>query len=126
VAIAALVVSYVARLDAALREVARILRPAGVLVMSDLHPVAVDRGWRRSFAGGSGERVEARAAPYTVERLVGGIEAAGLTVDVQREPVIGSSLEPHFRAAGRQDFESLRGTPLLVLLRARKGGTLER
>jgi hypothetical protein len=36
--------------------------------------------------------------------------------------VIDERLRPAFVQAGRRDFESLAGTPLLLLLRARKAG----
>ena len=122
VVVAALLLSFVLDRRAVLREAARVLRPGGTLVLSDLHPVASERGWRRSFESRSGETLVIDAPPPAVAEISAGLEAAGLTVEVRREPVIDSRLEPEFRRAGRKDLESLRGTPLLVLFRARKGG----
>jgi len=48
------------------------------------------------------------------------IEAAGLRVEGRREPTIDDRLGSEFRRARRRDFETLRGTPLLCVLRARK------
>jgi hypothetical protein len=42
-------------------------------------------------------------------------------VEARREPLIDARLEPEFRRAGRTDFEALCGTPLLLVIRARKG-----
>jgi SAM-dependent methyltransferase len=122
VVVAALVVSHLDAPRQALREAARVLRSGGVLVLSDLHPVASERGWRRVFAAAGGRRVEASGSPHSVEWLRASLEAFGFTLDEVREPVVDERLVPHFRAAGRRDFDDLRGTPLLVVLRARKTG----
>jgi len=119
--IAALVVSFVADRPAVFREVTRVLRPGGCLVVSDLHAIASRRGWQRSFEGPAGERLVIDAPPPHPDLLAKELSTAGLRVEARREPVIDERLEPEFRRAGRSDFASLRGTPLLVVMRARKG-----
>jgi ubiquinone/menaquinone biosynthesis C-methylase UbiE len=120
--VAALVLSHTARPGDVLREVARVLRPGGQAVLSDLHPVAARLGWRRTFADGRGGQVTAPAAPLATDLLREIAREAGLRIEAWREPVIGESLRPHFRRPGRRDFEELRGTPLLVVARLRKAG----
>jgi SAM-dependent methyltransferase len=120
VVVAALVMSYLPDRRRALAEVVRVLRPGGVLVLSDLHPIASERGWSRTFAGRFGERLVLAAKPASLSELCEAIDAAGLTMDAHAEPVIDERLRPEFRRAGRRDFEALAGTPLLLLLRARK------
>lgn len=122
VVIAALLVSYVGARRSFFLEVSRVLGPGGVFICSDLHPVASQRGWSRSFEGPSGERLVVRAQPPTAREIEQGLSAAGLRVEELREPVIDGRLEPEFLRAGRRDYASLRGTPLLLLFRARKGG----
>jgi SAM-dependent methyltransferase len=119
--VAALLISFVPDRHAVFAEVCRALRPGGWLVLSDLHAVASARGWRRSFEGPRGERLEIEAPPAAADTLVPELEAAGLRVEARREPLIDARLEPEFRRAGRTDFEALCGTPLLLVIRARKG-----
>lgn len=121
VVVAALLLSFVPDRRAVLAEAARVLRPGGVLVLSDLHPVASERGWSRSFQGLSGERLVIDAPPPTAAEVAADLAATGFVVEVRSEPVIDERLEPEFRRAGRRDFESIRGVPLLLLFRARKG-----
>jgi ubiquinone/menaquinone biosynthesis C-methylase UbiE len=123
VVVAALLVSFVPDLEAALAEAARALRPGGLIVLSDLHPVASRKGWQRSFAGPKGERLVIDAPPPTRERVTAALEAAGLALETHREPAIDERLRERFREAGRKDFDALEGTPLLQIFRARKRGS---
>jgi ubiquinone/menaquinone biosynthesis C-methylase UbiE len=120
--VAALVLSFVPDLASTLAEAARVLRPGGCLALSDLHPVASERGWRRSFAGRGGPSLVIDAPPPPAERVLAQLGAAGLQVEVRHEPAIDERLRPAFVQAGRTDFEVLAGTPLLLVIRARKGG----
>jgi malonyl-CoA O-methyltransferase len=120
--VAALLLSFVTDPRAVLAEAARVLRAGGWLLLSDLHPIASERGWSRSFAGPAGERLRIEAPPPTAAALHEGLAAAGLRLDRQHEPVIDERLRPAFVQAGRHDFEALAGTPLLLLLRARQAG----
>lgn len=120
VVIAALLLSFVPDRERLLAEVARVLRGGGTLVASDLHPSASARGWRRSFDDGQGGTRVIEAPPATVPELRRSLSAAGLQVSECREPEIDERLEPEFRRAGRADFARLRGTPLLVALKAVK------
>lgn len=120
VVIGALLLSFVSDLEEVLLEVARVLRSGGVVLLSDLHPVASARGWSRSFTGPSGERLVLNAPPPPLLRVEQALNAAGLGIAERREPVIDGRLADEFQRAGRKDFETLRGTPLLALFRASK------
>jgi malonyl-CoA O-methyltransferase len=122
VVVAALALSYAADRAAVVAEAARVLRPGGWLVVTDLHPVASERGWSRSFVGRLGECLVVIAEPPTLAELAGDLARAGLELESVREPAIDARLEPEFSRAGRKDYRALRGTPLLLVVRARKRG----
>ena len=120
VVIAALVTSYVDR-TRAFAEVARVLRPEGRIVISELHAEGMARGaWRRTFRGVGGEALAVEASPPEPGLLARELEAAGLRVETRKETAVDARLEPHFRRAGRRDFAALRGLPLLVHVVAHK------
>ncbi len=49
IVICALMMGHIDDLEAALSEMARVLRPGGLLLLSDFHPYATLRGWQRTF-----------------------------------------------------------------------------
>jgi len=64
--------AYFPDLERAVSEMARITRPGGRLVISDLHPAGVEAGWTRSF------RVD--GAVYEMEHFRYSLEQIGRTV----------------------------------------------
>lgn len=120
VVVAALLLSFVPDRAALLGEVHRVLRAGGALVASDLHPAASARGWRRSFADGSGRTRVIDAPPPSIADLRAEAARAGLAIEEWREPAVDARLLPEFARAGRRDYSELRGTPLLVTWRAVK------
>ena len=58
---AGLVLDHVRDLPRALGELGRVLRPGGLLLVSDFHPAAYERGWQRTFDGREPEGVADRA-----------------------------------------------------------------
>lgn len=120
VVVAAMVLGYLGDRRRAFAEMARVLRPRGTLVLSDLHPTGADRGWQRTFDGRDGTV----AVPWRADSLTETafeLRVAGFAIDRVGEPAIDGRLEPHFRRAGRTDFAAVCGIPLLVLVLAHKG-----
>jgi malonyl-CoA O-methyltransferase len=80
-------------------EMARVLRPGGVAVYSDMHPEAASRGWRRTFRAPSGRTHE---LPHTVHDRAAHLAAcaaAGLGVEQVAEPVVDFDHPDRGRAA---------------------------
>jgi malonyl-CoA O-methyltransferase len=105
--ICSLVIGHEPWLAGAVGEMARVLRPGGVALYSDMHPDAARRGWRRTFTAPSGRLHE---LPHYVHDRAGHLaacSAAGLHVEQVAEPVV--------------DFDHPdRGRPAILVVRARR------
>jgi malonyl-CoA O-methyltransferase len=103
--VCALVVGHVSSLDGVIAESARVLRPGGVLVYSDLHPAGTLAGWERSLPDAEGRTVSVVQHLHLHEDHVRACGRAGLVLEELREP--------------RVEFESpWRGWPALLVVRA--------
>jgi malonyl-CoA O-methyltransferase len=78
-----------------LSELARITRPGGIVLVSDMHPDAIQRGWNRSFRHSSGV-INIEHQPYQLEDL----HVAGLELSCLLEPKFGLAEHQIFIDAG--------------------------
>jgi malonyl-CoA O-methyltransferase len=96
-----------------LRELRRITRPGGVLLMSDVHPDAIRRGWTRSFRHDAGV-IEIAHEPYQIEDLT----IAGLELSCLLEPRLGEPEREIFLRAGHiHRFEEACREPAIYVAR---------
>ncbi|MCY2990281.1 MAG: class I SAM-dependent methyltransferase [Planctomycetota bacterium] len=102
--ICSLVLGHVEDLERALRQIARVLRPGGVLLLSDFHPYATLRGWQRSFS----DVREGRS--YAIQQHLHMFEDY-VRVFADLNIVLEDLAEPRYQ-----------GFPLVFVLRARKQG----
>lgn len=79
-ALMVLSLSHVPAPAAALAEVARVLAPGAWVLVVDLHASAAARGWKRSFRGLDGAKLEVVWHPHGEQTLRQVAEAAGLRV----------------------------------------------
>lgn len=120
VVVCSLALTHVERIDPVIAEFARVTRPGGVVILSDIHPTAVTFGGGAVFPTDS-----ARFELHFVRDLVHGVSdyirattAAGLVVRDCREPVVPESVitnNPAYAVvpdAVRQAFE---GLPFLLV-----------
>lgn len=120
VVIAALVLSYVDR-PRALAEAARVLRPGGVWVISELHAEgAAAGGWRRTLATSTRDTVALDAPPPAPAGLASELARAGFVVERLEPTRVDERLAPYLRRAGRRDLPELLGMPLLLHVVARR------
>jgi ubiquinone/menaquinone biosynthesis C-methylase UbiE/cytosine/adenosine deaminase-related metal-dependent hydrolase len=117
--LASFVLSYLPDLPCFAAECARILRPGGHLLLSDMHPVtARERGWTRSFRT-QGERIELPAHTHTLPDLLAAFTLYGFTCTTLLEPAFGEPEHALFAQAGRT-ADDLTSIPAIYLLKLHK------
>jgi malonyl-CoA O-methyltransferase len=102
----------------AMRELARILEPGATLLLTDFHPAAAARGWRRTFRSG-GVVYELENYPYTLESLRQAVPM--LVLEEALDATIGQPERELFERAGKPDlYESAASMPAVLLSRWRR------
>jgi malonyl-CoA O-methyltransferase len=105
--VAGLVVGHCPDLARVTAETARVLRPGGSFVYSDVHPAGTLAGWKRSFRDASGRTHAVRQHLYLYQDHQRACRAAGLSIEDVREP----------RATGTGRWDDW---PAVLVVRARK------
>jgi len=96
-----------------LSELARVTRKGGAVLVSDVHPAAIRRGWTRSFRYGS-EVIEVAHHSYALSDLV----AASLKLDFLMERRFGLPERDVFASAGKlASFEEAARHPAIFVAR---------
>lgn len=93
--------SYFSDVSTAFREMARITRLAGLVIISDLHPAAIAKGWTRSFRA-NGAVYEIDHVSYDDDELRSLAQNAGLQTILQIEAPFSEYERHHFSAAGKE------------------------
>jgi cytosine/adenosine deaminase-related metal-dependent hydrolase/ubiquinone/menaquinone biosynthesis C-methylase UbiE len=119
--LASFVLSYLDDLHRFASECARILRPDGWVLISDMHPVtAAKRGWSRSFRV-QGEKLEISAYSRSLEEIVGAFQFYGFEARVLIEPPFGAPERSVFEDAEKlTEFEELAGVAAIYILKLQK------
>jgi ubiquinone/menaquinone biosynthesis C-methylase UbiE len=86
-AVCALALVHVPELGPAVEELARVVRPGGRILVSDVHPFLVQLGWQAQFPGDAG-RAYMRLHRHRVTDYATAALAAGLRVCGAEEPVL--------------------------------------
>jgi SAM-dependent methyltransferase len=87
-AICALALTHVRDLDAPITQIARVLRPGGCAILSDLHPTMVTLGGTGLFVGADGSAGNVDTWHHPHGRYLSAFRAAGLEVAECAEPSI--------------------------------------
>jgi ubiquinone/menaquinone biosynthesis C-methylase UbiE len=92
--------AYFPDLERAISEMARITKPGGRVIVTDLHPAGVEAGWTRSFRI---DRViyELEHFGYSLEQMDRASRRAGLELECERHARFGEPEKAIFQAAGK-------------------------
>lgn len=119
-----LALGYVARLDRAVSEMARVLRPGGFAVLSDLHPVGPTLGWEREYRvgeNGSTRKIVVDHHPYSFEQLFELFYDSGFGLERLEEVPVGDAVLPFVRGfRERWRVSRLRHVPAVAVFLLRK------
>jgi ubiquinone/menaquinone biosynthesis C-methylase UbiE len=99
-AICSFAVGHIRDLASMVRELARVVRPAGEVFVSDLHPEAYGRGWRVGFRDES-IAIQIEMQPRTAEEIVRAFYANGFECLTYISLCLGRSERPIFARAGK-------------------------
>ena len=127
-AVCALTLSFLPDLAPVFAEIARVLAPKGVLVISDYHPHGLcaaravsqaafskDRAPYFRFTSADGQECRIAQTPHTVD-FFSAAQAAGLTLEQIAEPVVDHRLASTYG----QGLKDKIGIPLALVMRFRK------
>ena len=112
VAICSFVLGYAQDIGPILMELARV---APTVIITDLHPEAVSRGWKREFPTPQG-KVDIEHFPYTARELERAADEANLSLASWLNVPFGEPEREIYRAAGKEEiFEESTRIPAVLI-----------
>jgi SAM-dependent methyltransferase len=124
--ICGLALAHLADLDAAVAELARVLKPGGRLVASVIHPLQAHLGWHASFADAGGRRGFIREHVHTHADYFRAFQSAGLRVRDCAEPALtadqASAKRRAFRHIPEATAAAYTGLPAVLVWELEKPG----
>jgi ubiquinone/menaquinone biosynthesis C-methylase UbiE len=115
--LASFLLSYVEDLAEFSREAARVLRPGGMIILSDLHPATRSYGWRRTFKSAD-KLFEITTFEYDLPGLVDAMNTAGFKLEILEECCFDREDEAVFRQAGKiESFNQVEFLPVIYWAR---------
>ena len=115
------VLSYLDDLQMFAQECARIVRPGGCLLISDMHPTtAVERDWKRNFHV-DGVEIEIPTRSRVLPEIISTFRDHGFDIQILIEPTFDLSERTIFESAGKLDhYEDLAGVPAIYILKLQR------
>jgi len=123
--ISAFVLGYLAPLETAVSELARVTRAGGTLLLADFHPLGHWLGWNRSFLechNGKLEEFRIVNCRHQHEDYFRAFKKNGLHVEDLCEPPLDDSVKHFFDRTrkGRKVYERFHGFPVVLIFKLTK------
>jgi ubiquinone/menaquinone biosynthesis C-methylase UbiE len=116
VVLCALVIGHMRPIDRAMDALARLAAPGGRVILTDFHPDALRRGWKRTFRSGV-DTIERESDPYPIDQL----KHPALALEDFREVPFGEEERHFFEAAAKADwFDENRNQPAILIAHYRR------
>ena len=109
-----LAVGHEQNLDRVMAEMARVLRPGGVIVYSDFHPFGALAGWQRAFRSRNGLILNLKHYVHLYGDHLRACQAAGLKIETILEP-----------AGGKHASQQFKNAPVVLVIRTVKSSCKE-
>jgi malonyl-CoA O-methyltransferase len=118
VVLCALVIGHMQPIPQAMTALARLAAPGGRVIITDFHPDALRRGWKRTFRSGA-DTIELESVPYSISEL----SNDDLELEDFHEIPFGEEERHFFEAAGKADwFAEMRDQPAILMANYRRRG----
>jgi ubiquinone/menaquinone biosynthesis C-methylase UbiE len=118
VVVSTLAIGHMRPVSAAMAELARVAAPGATVIVTDFHPDALRRGWKRTFHSG-GATIEVESEPYSIAEL----RHAELEPVDFMEAGFDEPERALFAAAGKSAaFDDVRGRSAIYVARFRRTG----
>jgi cytosine/adenosine deaminase-related metal-dependent hydrolase/ubiquinone/menaquinone biosynthesis C-methylase UbiE len=113
--------SYLDDLEMFGLECARIMRPGGCLLVSDMHPTtAAERDWKRSFHA-DGVEIEIPTRSRALQEIISAFQDHGFDIQTLIEPTFDLPERTIFELAGKlADYEDLVGVRAIYILKLQR------
>ena len=118
VVLSALVIGHMRPVALAMAEFARLAAPGARVIVTDFHPDALRRGWKRTFKRGA-DTIEMESEPYAIAELA----HDDLVLEEFRELPFGEQERHYFEDAGKSAwFDEMREQPAILIASYRRRG----
>lgn len=120
--ISTLAIAHIEKLETALREWNRVLKPGGEIIITDYHPEALAKGGKRTFKL-DGKLIAVKNYVHPIEQLKALARQLGWTELRFTERVIDDSVKGYYeRQNALSLFESFRDIPIIYGIHFKKSG----
>ena len=118
--VSTLALAHMPDFGAVIQEWNRVLKPGGIIILTDYHPVALERGGERTFRH-EGKLIAVRNYIYPLEQVRNSFRQLGIQEIRFAERVIDDSVKSYYEEQNALAlFERFKGVPMIYGLHLKK------